>query len=193
MALFGPAWQSSVSEQVPAETLPVGGGAERHQLQHRAQFRSGDRRHRRRHRRRGRSLRRQRGALYSAADRAVSLAPHQRAVAAAARTAQPRHRVGRALHRQLAVDPHRAGAHAGDRHHRRLGLGADAAGGARPAAWRRADLRHHARRLRHGRGDRRAQHRRSAQADERRGRDPRLRAVDGRRDRGGRAEPASRC
>ena len=167
------------------------GGAERHQLQHRAKFWPGDRRHRRRHRRRGRSLRRQRGALSSAADRAVSLAPHQRAVAAAARAAQPRHGVGRALHRQFAVDPHRADAHAGDRPDRRFGIGADAAGRARSAAWRRADLRHHARRLRHGRGDRRAQYRRSAQADERRGRDPRLRAVDGRRDRRGRAEPGA--
>ena len=98
-----------------------GGGAERHQLQHRAKFWAGDRRRHRRHGRRGRGLRRQRAALYSASDRAVSLAPHQRAVAASARTAQPRHRVGRALHRQLAVDPHRAGAHAGDRHHRRFG------------------------------------------------------------------------
>ena len=84
MALFGPAWQSSVSEQVPAETLAGGGGAERHQLQHRAQFRPGDRRRHRRHRRRGRGLRRQCAALYSAAGRAVSLAPQQRAVAAAA-------------------------------------------------------------------------------------------------------------
>jgi hypothetical protein len=36
--LFGPAWQSSVSEQVPAEPC-LCGGAQRHQLQHRAKFR----------------------------------------------------------------------------------------------------------------------------------------------------------
>ncbi|MGY3454590.1 MFS family permease [Bradyrhizobium sp. LM3.4] len=48
-ALFGPAWQSSVSEQVPPDALPYGRGAERHQLQHRAQLRPcGWRRHRRR-------------------------------------------------------------------------------------------------------------------------------------------------
>jgi len=40
-----------------------------------------------------------------------------------------------------------------------------------------------------GAGDRRAQHHRGAQAHERRSRDPRLRSVDGRRHRGGRAEP----
>ncbi len=91
----------------------VRGGAERHQLQHRAKFWPRDRRHRGRHRRRGRGVCRQCGALYSAAGGAVSVAPRQRAVAAAARTAQPRHRLGRALYRQLALDPDRAGAHAG--------------------------------------------------------------------------------
>ena len=40
----------------------VGGGAERHQLQHRAQLWPGDRRHRGRHRRRGRGVCGQRGA-----------------------------------------------------------------------------------------------------------------------------------
>ena len=114
--------------------------------------------------------------------------PQQRAVAPAARAAQPRHGLRRALHHQLALDHDRADAHAGHRHHRRLGVGADAADRARSAAWRRADLRHHARRLRHGRGDRRAQYRRSAQAPDRRGRDPRLHAVDGGRDRRGRAQ-----
>src|SRR5207248_2072905 len=44
----------------------------------------------------------------------------------------------------------------GHRHHWRLGLGADAAGRPRSPAWRRANLRHHARGLRHGRGVRRA-------------------------------------
>src|ERR1700736_357262 len=68
-------------------------------------------------------------------------------------------------------------------------IGGEAAGGARPLAWRRAALRHHARRLRHGWGDRRPEHRRSAQPDERRGRGARLRAVDGGRDRGCGAEP----
>ena len=62
MALFSPAWQSSVSEQVPAETLPAGRRAQRHQLQHRAQLRTGDRRHRGRDCRLGRGLRRQRRA-----------------------------------------------------------------------------------------------------------------------------------
>ena len=53
----------------------VGGGAERHQLQHRAQFRPGDRRHRGRDRRRGRGLRRQCAALSAAVGRAVPVAP----------------------------------------------------------------------------------------------------------------------
>jgi len=46
MALFGPAWQASVSEQVPAENAAVGGRPQRHQLQHRAQLWPSDRRHR---------------------------------------------------------------------------------------------------------------------------------------------------
>ncbi len=168
--------------------VAIGGSAQRHQLQYRAKFWPRHRRHRGRDCRRGRGLRRQCGALYSAAGRAVSLATNQRAVAAAARTPQSGDRLGCALHRQLALDPHRAGAHVGDRHSWRFGLGADAAGGARPLAWRRANLRHHARRFRHGCGGRRTQHRRSAQTHERRSRDPCLRAVDGRRDRRGGAE-----
>src|SRR6266851_5692442 len=79
----------------------------------------------------GCGFRHQCGALYPAADRAVSLAPQQRAFTPSPRAAQPRHRVGRALYRQFAVDPHRAGAHAGDRRNRRFGVGADAAGRSR--------------------------------------------------------------
>src|SRR5260370_19707676 len=121
--------------------LAVCRGTERHQLQHRTQFWACHRRHRRGYRRRGRGLCGERGALYPAADRAVSVAPQQRAVAAATRAPQPRHRVGRALHRQFALDTHRAGAHFGDRGDRGFGIGADAAGSARLAARRRANLR----------------------------------------------------
>ena len=64
MALFGPAWQASVSEQVPPDALAVGGRAQRHQLQHRAQLRPGDRRHHRRDRGRGRRVRHQRRCFY---------------------------------------------------------------------------------------------------------------------------------
>ena len=67
-------------------------GAERHQLQYRAQFRSRDRRHRRRHRRRGRGVRRQCGAVSSAAGRAVSLAPRR-----AQPSRLPRERLNRAI------------------------------------------------------------------------------------------------
>ena len=165
-----------------------GGRAQRHQLQHRAQLRAGDRRHRGRDRGRGGGVRRQCGAVSAADGGAVSVEPHPRTVAPAARTSQPRHRLGRALHRQLAVDPHRPDPDIGHRHDRRLGLGADAAGRPRPAAWRRANLRHHAGSLRHGRGVRRAQYRRGAPAHERRSRGARLRDIDGRRDRFGRPE-----
>ncbi len=82
-------------------------GAQRHQLQHRAQLRPGDRRHRGRDRGRGGGVRRQYRAVSAADGGAVSVEPDPRTVAAAARTAQPRHRLGRALHRQLAVDPYR--------------------------------------------------------------------------------------
>src|SRR4030088_902960 len=78
--------------------ITVRGRAERYQLQHRAKFRSRHRRQPRRHGRRGRSLRRQRPALYPAAGRAVSLAPHQRAGTPAARASPPRHGDGRARH-----------------------------------------------------------------------------------------------
>ena len=193
MALFGPAWQASVSEQVPAETLPSAVALERHQLQHRAKFWAGDRRHRGRDRRRGRRVCRQRAAVYSVADRAVPVAPRHRTLATAARKTQPRHRFRRALYRQLAVDPHRADAHAGHRSARRVGVGADAAGRARSAAWRRADLWHHARRVRHGRGDRRAEYRRGAQTIERRSCGAGLRADHGRRDRRDRDQQRRRC
>ena len=97
--------------------VAVGGGAQRHQLQHRAQLWPCDRRHRRRHRRRGRGLRRQCRALYLPL--LVVLFLWRRA---SEPSRLPRERLnraivsGRALHRQLAVDPDRAGAHAGDRH-----------------------------------------------------------------------------
>ena len=165
-----------------------GGRAQRHQLQHRAQLRAGGRRHRGRDRRRGRGVRRQCRAVSAADGGAVSVEPHPRTVAPAARTPQPRHRLGRALHRQLAVDPHRADQDIGHRRDRRLDLGADAAGRPRPPAWRRANLRHHVGGLRHGRGVRRAEYLRSAAAHERRGRGARLRDIAGRCDRRRRPE-----
>ena len=60
MALFGPAWQSSVSEQVPPETLPAAVALNGISYNIARSFRPGDRRHRGRDRRRGRGLRRQR-------------------------------------------------------------------------------------------------------------------------------------
>ena len=65
--------------------------AQRHQLQHRAQLWPGDRRHRGGVGRRGGGLRRERRALSSAIGRLVPVESRQRAVAAAARAAQPRH------------------------------------------------------------------------------------------------------
>ena len=58
-------------------------------------------------------------------------------------------------------------------------------------AWRRADLRHHARRLRHGRGDRRVEYRRGAQTIERRGFGAGMRDDHGRRHRGDRGQPSA--
>ena len=114
MALFGPAWQSSVSEQVPTETLPSAVALNGISYNIARSFGPAI----------GGIVVATAGAVAAfaanallyipAADRAVSLAPHQRAVAPAARASQPRHRLGRALHRQLALDPHRAGAHVGD-------------------------------------------------------------------------------
>ena len=75
MALFGPAWQASVSEQVPAGNPAGGSRAQRHQLQHRAQLRPGDRRHRGRDIRRGGGVRRQCGAVPAADGGAVSVEP----------------------------------------------------------------------------------------------------------------------
>ena len=133
MALFGPAWQASVNEQVPPETLPPAIALNSISFNIARSFGPAIGGDRGRRRRRGRGVRRQRAAVYSAARRAVPLAAQQRAVAAAAGAAEPRHRLRRALRRPFAAHPHRADADAGDRRARRLGVGADAAGGARPA------------------------------------------------------------
>ncbi len=138
--------------------LACGGGAERHQLQHRAQLRAGAGRHHRGGGGRRRGLRLQRAVVHPPSHRAVSLAAHARAVAAAARAAAPGRRLRRALHRPLAIDPHRAVPHAGHRHRGRFGAGAAAAGGARHPSRQRADLRHHAGMFRHGRRARGRQH-----------------------------------
>jgi len=130
---------------------PIGGGAERHQLQHRAKLWPGHRR----------IVVATAGAFAAFATKRRVLYPLLIVLFLWRRTSEPsrlpRERLNRAMVsgvRYIANSPSIRivpGAHAGDRHHRRLGVGADAAGGARPPARRRADLRHHARRLRHGR------------------------------------------
>ena len=189
MALFGPAWQSSVSEQVPTETLPSAVALNGISYNIARSFGPAI----------GGIVVAAAGAVAAFAANALLYLPLLvvlflwRRVSepskSTARAAEPRHRLRRALHRQLAFDQDRAGPHLCHRPDRWFGVGADAAGGARPAARRRADLRHHARRLRHGRGGRRAQYRHDPQAAQRRGGDPRLRAVDGWRDHRGRLEP----
>ena len=102
MALFGPAWQSSVSEQVPAETLPSAVALNGISYNIERSFGPRDRRGRhRRQRRRGRSLRRQCDPVSAAVHRAVPVEADHVAVTAAARTAHPRHCLRRALHFQL--------------------------------------------------------------------------------------------
>ena len=108
MALFGPAWQSSVSEQVPAETLPSAVALNGISYNIARSFGPAI----------GGIVVATAGAVAAFAANALLYLPllvvlflwkpRQRTVAAAARTAQPRHRLGRALHRQFAVDPHRA-------------------------------------------------------------------------------------
>ena len=109
MALFGPAWQASVSEQVPAETLPSAVALNGISYNIARSFGPAI----------GGIVVATAGAVAAFAVNAVLYLPlmvvlflwnrDQRTVAAAARAAQPRHRLRRALHRQLAVDPHRAG------------------------------------------------------------------------------------
>src|SRR6185312_5441712 len=146
MALFGPAWQSSVSEQVPAETLPSAVALNGISYNIARSFGPAI----------GGIVVATAGAVAAFAANAVLYIPLLvvlflwRRVSEPSRLPRERLNRGRALYRQLALDPDRAGAHAGDRRDRRFGVGADAAGGARPASWRRADLRHHARRLRYG-------------------------------------------
>src|SRR3954468_1262017 len=103
MALFGPAWQSSVSEQVPPETLPSAvalngisyniarsfGPAIGGIVVATAGAVDGGR---------GGRFRGQPLVVHSAADRAVPGAPPQRALAAAARKTQPSHDFRRALY-----------------------------------------------------------------------------------------------
>ena len=108
MALFGPAWQASVSEQVPAETLPSAVALNGISYNIARSFGPAI----------GGIVVATAGAVAAFAVNAVLYLPLmvvlflwnrvQRTVAAAARTAQPRHRLRRALHRQFAVDPDRA-------------------------------------------------------------------------------------
>ena len=191
MALFGPAWQASVSEQVPAETLPAAVALNGISYNIARSFGPAI----------GGIVVATAGAVAAFAVNAVLYLPLMVVLFLWNRTHEPsrlpRERLNRAIVsgvRYIANSPSIRIVlitDIGHRPDRRLGLGADAAGRARPPAWRRADLRHHARRLRHGRGDRRAQYRRGAPAHERRGRGARLRDIDGRRDRRRRPEHAA--
>ena len=191
MALFGPAWQSSVSEQVPAENLPAAVALNGISYNIARSFGPAI----------GGVIVATAGAVAAFAANALLYIPLLVVLFLWRRNSEPsrlpRERLNRAIVsgvRYIANSPSIrivltrtlvTGIIGGSV------IGADAAGRPRPAARRRADLRHHARRLRHGRGDRRAEHRRIAQADERRGRDPRLHDIDGGRHHGGGAEPAA--
>ena len=112
MALFGPAWQSSVSEQVPPETLPAAVALNGISYNIARSFGPAIGGVVVAAARRGRGLCAQCAALSSAAGRAVPVESRQRAVAPAARKTQPRHGLRRALHHQFAADQDRADAHA---------------------------------------------------------------------------------
>ena len=130
MALYGPAWQSSVNEQVPPKMLPAAITLNSISFNIARSF--------------GPAI----GGVIVAAAGSVAafvvnalsylrcmavlylLAPQAGAVAAAAGAAQPRDHFRRAVHRAFAADAHGDAALHDDRRARRLGLRADAAAGA---------------------------------------------------------------
>ena len=164
MALMGPAWQASVSEQVPPETLPAAVALNGISYNIARSFGPAI----------GGIIVATSGAVAAFAVNAVLYLPLLAVLFLWNRIHEPsrlpRERLTRAMVSGVRyitnspVDQDRADAHTRHRHHRRLGVGADAADRARPAARRRADLRRHAGRLRHGRRDRRAEHQHGPQA-----------------------------
>ena len=178
MALFSPAWQSSVSEQVPAETLPAAVALNGISFNIARSFGPAI----------GGIVVATAGSVAAFAANAVFYLPLLVVLFLWDRVSEPsrlpRERLNRAMIsgvRYISNSPaiRIVLTHRSHRHDRRLSLGTDAVGGARPPAWQRANLWHHAGRLRRRRGDRRVELDQDTQAHERRSRRARMRCPDG--------------
>src|SRR5271166_4416575 len=168
MALFGPAWQASASEQVPAEALPSAVALNGISYNIARSFGPAI----------GGVIVASAGAVAAFVTNALLYLPLLivlflwRPVAAAAGKTGACCYFGRSLHRALAVYSNCAVADLGYRDCRRFSLSAHADRRARPPAWRRSNLRRHAGGVWHGRGDRSAQYFHASWTSGRRSFDP---------------------
>jgi len=168
MALFGPAWQSSVSEQVPPETLPSAVALNGISYNIARSFGPAI----------GGIIVATAGAVAAFAANAILYIPLLIVLFLWRRSSEPSRLPRERLTNRAIVSGIRYIANSPSiRIVLARTLVTGLIGGSVSALMplvardllqrRRADLRHHARRVRHGRGDRRAEHRRGAQADER--------------------------
>ena len=188
MALFGPAWQSSVSEQVPAETLPSAVALNGISYNIARSFGPAI----------GGIVVATAGAVAAFAVNAVLYLPLMVVLFLWNRASEPsrlpRERLNRAIVSGVRYITNSPSIKIVLTRTLVTGIIGGSVSALMPLVAR--DLLHGGAqtygimlgRVRHGRGDRRAQYRRGAQADERRGRGARLHAVDGRRHCRGRAE-----
>ena len=172
MALFGPAWQASVSEQVPAEALPSAVALNGISYNIARSFGPAI----------GGIIVASAGAVAAFATNALLYLPLLIVLFLWRRVKEPLRlppeRMARAvisgvpLHRALAANSNCARADLGYRNRRRFRLSAHADCHARSSAWRSANVRRHAGDIWHGRGDRSAQYFCASRAFGRRSFDP---------------------